>query len=533
MQRLPITATIATFIAFVALYLAPGGFFLGPILALALLATYAVDAWLDLKSPLTQIIRFTLFGIVLVPAFGRYTGDNGDPIELILAHAFGELAACELVLQAWLKRPVGGQRGAISVFLASFALMGASNTFDTNYIRFLVPAYMLFLILSLREFRTPQETPPNGFSLPDINLYKPNGRVRSWSWLALFVAVMSGATFHFGVLYYRNQINDIGLKLLGDREPPQTSGISTTPTLGDTFGATGSLTRMLRIENFSGQPYLRAMAFDHYEHGTWGPGVNMRSYLPITRQQVGADAPGHHMTINRLVDDNQLVFTPLNAAGIAAPPHTELEWAPTEGGPLRSIEPVPYPFIYDVILDPNAAHQGPLGSPPTLAQRQKDLEVAKEVDPQVHELARRIGDGLSNPVEQVEAVQEYLMTHHSYSLSTQAGQGDPISNFLLQRKAAHCEYFASAATILLRCLGVPTRYVIGYYVHEMDSPNVAIVRGRDAHAWAESWVDGIGWVTVDATPGGGRPDHTAQPLPFSFKLREHLQDYLALLRDKL
>jgi hypothetical protein len=33
-----------------------------------------------------------------------------------------------------------------------------------------------------------------------------------------------------------------------------------------------------------------------------------------------------------------------------------------------------------------------------------------------------------------------------------------------------------------------------------------VVRSRDAHAWAECWIDGVGWMTVDATASGGRPD---------------------------
>jgi transglutaminase-like putative cysteine protease len=80
--------------------------------------------------------------------------------------------------------------------------------------------------------------------------------------------------------------------------------------------------------------------------------------------------------------------------------------------------------------------------------------------------------------------------------------GDPVSNFLLDKRAAHCEYFASAAAVLLRCVGVPSRYVVGYYAHESDGDGL-IVRQRDAHAWTECYIDGVGWVAVDATPAMG------------------------------
>ena len=110
------------------------------------------------------------------------------------------------------------------------------------------------------------------------------------------------------------------------------------------------------------------------------------------------------------------------------------------------------------------------------------------------------------------------------------GSGEPISSFILQRKSAHCEYFASSAVILLRAIGVPTRYVSGYYAHEGDGRNWTLIRQRDAHAWAESWIAGKGWVTVDATPGDGRPDALAGPIPFYWRVWEKIQDILGALR---
>ena len=69
-----------------------------------------------------------------------------------------------------------------------------------------------------------------------------------------------------------------------------------------------------------------------------------------------------------------------------------------------------------------------------------------------------------------------------------------------KRRAGHCEYFASATALLLRSLGVPSRYVVGYAVVEWNA-NLAMytVRERHAHAWAEAWVNGR-WITVDTTP---------------------------------
>lgn len=60
----------------------------------------------------------------------------------------------------------------------------------------------------------------------------------------------------------------------------------------------------------------------------------------------------------------------------------------------------------------------------------------------------------------------------------------PLSTFLLKNRSGHCEYFATATTLLLREVGIPARYAIGFSVSEFSPlENQFIVRGRDSHAW--------------------------------------------------
>jgi hypothetical protein len=62
----------------------------------------------------------------------------------------------------------------------------------------------------------------------------------------------------------------------------------------------------------------------------------------------------------------------------------------------------------------------------------------------------------------------------------------PLSRFLLRTRSGHCEYFATATTLLLRQLNIPARYAVGYAVHE-GSGGKYVVRQRDAHAWCMVW----------------------------------------------
>jgi hypothetical protein len=82
------------------------------------------------------------------------------------------------------------------------------------------------------------------------------------------------------------------------------------------------------------------------------------------------------------------------------------------------------------------------------------------------------------------------------------GRDSFLAQFLLEEKSGHCEYFATATTLLLRQAGVPARYCVGFSVQETDRKTGELVlRGTHAHAWCRAW-DGKNkrWIDVDTTP---------------------------------
>lgn len=102
----------------------------------------------------------------------------------------------------------------------------------------------------------------------------------------------------------------------------------------------------------------------------------------------------------------------------------------------------------------------------------------------------------------VATIHRFFMDNFSYSL---IGKGyypgkKPLLDFLNNQRNGHCEYFATATTLLLRAAGIPARYVVGYLVDEYSAlENAFIARARHAHAWSEAYVDGH-WQLVDTTP---------------------------------
>ena len=78
--------------------------------------------------------------------------------------------------------------------------------------------------------------------------------------------------------------------------------------------------------------------------------------------------------------------------------------------------------------------------------------------------------------------------------------GTPLTHFLLDSRSGHCEYFATATVLLLRKLGIPARYAVGYSVHEPNGQGY-VVRERDAHAWCLVWNQNLNiWGNFDTTP---------------------------------
>jgi transglutaminase-like putative cysteine protease len=89
---------------------------------------------------------------------------------------------------------------------------------------------------------------------------------------------------------------------------------------------------------------------------------------------------------------------------------------------------------------------------------------------------------------------------YSYTLDPGVWGQHSADEFWFDRKEGFCEHIASSFVILMRSLGVPARVVTGYQGGERNPVDgFFVVRQADAHAWAEVWLDGRGWVRVDPT----------------------------------
>ncbi len=107
-----------------------------------------------------------------------------------------------------------------------------------------------------------------------------------------------------------------------------------------------------------------------------------------------------------------------------------------------------------------------------------------------------------------QALAAALLNHvrnndYTYTLSPgRYGETTPhvIDEFWLDRRLGFCEHFASAFVVLMRAMGVPARIVTGFQGWDAEPQDgYFVVRNANAHAWAEYWMDGQGWVRSDPT----------------------------------
>ena len=105
------------------------------------------------------------------------------------------------------------------------------------------------------------------------------------------------------------------------------------------------------------------------------------------------------------------------------------------------------------------------------------------------------------PARRIEQVlRRFREQPYSYTLEPPLLGRHSVDEFLYGTRAGFCEHYSGAFVFLMRAAGIPARVVTGYQGGELNPiDGYVTVRQSDAHAWAEVWLRGRGWVRVDPT----------------------------------
>ena len=127
-------------------------------------------------------------------------------------------------------------------------------------------------------------------------------------------------------------------------------------------------------------------------------------------------------------------------------------------------------------------------------------------------LAEQITAGKTNWFDKAKAVESYFSnTEYTYDQKNVAvpdTNEDYVDQFLFETKRGYCDNFSTSMAVMLRTLGIPTRWVKGYtggdfleYSEDDSSKQYYEVTNNNAHSWVEVFFPNQGWVSFEPTKG--------------------------------
>lgn len=139
--------------------------------------------------------------------------------------------------------------------------------------------------------------------------------------------------------------------------------------------------------------------------------------------------------------------------------------------------------------------------------RDNYLDITPEVRTSLAELFGEFPEAMTLP-QITGRILDALDENFTYNeaVNTNCGESDFIAYVLELSKSGYSVHYASCAAMMLRYFGVPARYVEGYMLNADEAASYRagetfFITENNAHAWAEYYLDGVGWLPFDVTPG--------------------------------
>ena len=129
------------------------------------------------------------------------------------------------------------------------------------------------------------------------------------------------------------------------------------------------------------------------------------------------------------------------------------------------------------------------------------------LSPTVQQYIDKVTEGCTTQWQRLKAIEKALRSMH-YTAEpgaipkTVKTPEEYLDYFLMESRKGYCAHFATAFVLLARSEGLPARYVEGFRLPFNISRTIRVYSSM-AHAWAEVYLEGVGWVTFEPTPGYG------------------------------
>lgn len=244
------------------------------------------------------------------------------------------------------------------------------------------------------------------------------------------------------------------------------------------------------------QRYFRAVVLWRFDGRAWTP-----AGIPLPLEPLRTRTPAERYTITLEATRQRLL--PALDMPLQAPHGLRFTAART----LLAAHPLDQTLRYTLASTPRYALAPHLSAD----ERVLALQLPPGDDPRARALAQtwreRYGDHAQAIVD--AALRRFHDDGYRYTLVPPPLGVQQVDDFLFDTRAGFCEHYASAFVFLMRAAGIPARVVAGYqggYANHVA--DYVLVRQSDAHAWAEVWMQGRGWVRVDPT-AAVRPDRVS------------------------
>ncbi|WP_342429269.1 transglutaminaseTgpA domain-containing protein [Neobacillus sp. FSL H8-0543] len=175
----------------------------------------------------------------------------------------------------------------------------------------------------------------------------------------------------------------------------------------------------------------------------------------------------------------------------------------------------------------------------------KYTQLPEDIPASIKQLAEEITAGKTNWFDKAKAVERYFSAsgfkYDQKNVAIPGDEEDYVEQFLFDTKIGYCDNFSTSMAVMLRTLGIPTRWVKGYTGGEFinsSSENLSReiyeVTNNNAHSWVEVYFPNQGWVPFEPTMGftnevsisylneDGTPDSTEVTAPPAAKPQEEL-----------
>jgi len=255
--------------------------------------------------------------------------------------------------------------------------------------------------------------------------------------------------------------------------------------------------------------YLRSFAYGLYERGTWMP------LLHSTEALLRNGYSPHDLAVSDISDPLRFTFkiepiqvgtpaVPLPGELLSLSVDTQSTYFPNFGGSLIARTEFPYPVCEgQSVVSAGEANLG-----------EADFEMGRLIPeylqqgglPQdVVDYAHKVTQNARTDYDKALAIKQAIERGATYNLNAKRTPdgADPVSYFLFQSREGYCDLFASSMTLMARAVGLPARYVTGFYpfTTQEDSEGRYVIKQNEAHAWCEIFFKNGGWVVFDATEG--------------------------------